>query len=81
MTIAVRDALGPERAVVYRLSGADLVEGGAPHEEVLTLAEALAGDGRADALNVGIGWHEARVPTRAVARPARRLAAVDPRDP
>jgi 2,4-dienoyl-CoA reductase (NADPH2) len=30
---------------------------------VLTLAEALAGDGRVDALNVGIGWHEARVPT------------------
>ena len=27
------------------------------------LAEALAGDGLADALNVGIGWHEARVPT------------------
>ena len=36
---------GPSRAVVYRLSGADLVDGGAPHEEVLTLAEALAGDG------------------------------------
>jgi 2,4-dienoyl-CoA reductase (NADPH2) len=63
LTRAVRGALGPERAVVYRMSGADLVDGGAPHEEVLTLAEALAGDGGADALNVGIGWHEARVPT------------------
>jgi 2,4-dienoyl-CoA reductase (NADPH2) len=60
---AARDALGPGRALVYRLSGADLVDGGASHEEVLTLAEALAGDGVADALNVGIGWHEARVPT------------------
>ena len=60
---AVRDAAGPGRAVVYRLSGADLIDGGAPHEEVLTLAEALAGDRLADALNVGIGWHEARVPT------------------
>src|SRR6202041_2728639 len=37
--------------------------GGAPHEEVLMLAETLAGDGGVDALNVGIGWHEARVPT------------------
>ena len=44
---AVRDALGPDRAVVYRLSGADLVDGGASHEEVLSLAEALAGDGLA----------------------------------
>jgi 2,4-dienoyl-CoA reductase (NADPH2) len=60
---AVRDAVGSERVIVYRLSGADLVDGGAPHEEVLTLAEALAGDGLSDALNVGIGWHEARVPT------------------
>jgi 2,4-dienoyl-CoA reductase (NADPH2) len=60
---AARDALGPGRALVYRLSGADLVDGGASHEEVLMLAEALAGDGLADGLNVGIGWHEARVPT------------------
>jgi 2,4-dienoyl-CoA reductase (NADPH2) len=60
---AVRDAVGSGRVVVYRLSGADLIDGGAPHEEVLTLAEALAADGLSDALNVGIGWHEARVPT------------------
>ena len=63
VTAAVRAALGPERVAVYRLSGADLVDGGAPHEEVLSLAGALAGDGLVDALNVGIGWHEARVPT------------------
>ena len=62
-TRAVRDAVGAGRAVVYRLSGADLVDGGAPHEEVLALAEALAGERPVDALNVGIGWHEARVPT------------------
>jgi 2,4-dienoyl-CoA reductase (NADPH2) len=63
VTGAVRDAVGSDCAVVYRLSGADLVNGGTPHEEVLALAEALAADGRVDALNVGIGWHEARVPT------------------
>jgi 2,4-dienoyl-CoA reductase (NADPH2) len=63
VTRAVRHAVGPERAVVYRLSGADLVDGGTSPEEVLTLAEALAGEGLTDALNVGIGWHEARVPT------------------
>jgi 2,4-dienoyl-CoA reductase (NADPH2) len=60
---AVREALGPGRAAVYRLSGADLVDGGAAHEDVLVLAAALSDAGLIDALNVGIGWHEARVPT------------------
>jgi 2,4-dienoyl-CoA reductase (NADPH2) len=60
---AVRAAAGPDGAVVYRISGADLVQGGASEEEVLGLAVALADAGLIDALNVGIGWHEARVPT------------------
>ncbi|MBV9818767.1 MAG: FAD-dependent oxidoreductase [Solirubrobacterales bacterium] len=59
---AVREALGPGRALVYRISGADLVDGGTAAEDVLTLAAALA-DGTVDALNVGVGWHEARIPT------------------
>ncbi len=59
---AVREAMGPEGAVVYRISGADLVPGGASVEEVVALASRLA-SGPADALNVGIGWHESRVPT------------------
>ena len=59
---AVRGAAGPGRAVVYRISGADLVPGGAPPEEVRELAARLA-DAGVDALNVGIGWHESRVPT------------------
>jgi len=59
---AVREAVGGEGAVVYRISGADLVPGGASVEDVVALASRLA-NGPADALNVGIGWHEARVPT------------------
>ncbi len=59
---AVREAAGPEGAVIYRISGADLVPGGASVEDVVALASRLA-SGPADALNVGIGWHEARVPT------------------
>jgi 2,4-dienoyl-CoA reductase (NADPH2) len=59
---AVRDAAGPEQAVVYRISGADLVEGGASQDEIVELARRLA-DRLVDAVNVGIGWHEARVPT------------------
>jgi len=59
---AVRSAVGPELAVIYRLSGTDLVPDGTPLADVLALARALAA-GSADALNVGIGWHESRVPT------------------
>lgn len=60
---AVRAASGPGQAVVYRISGADLVDGGTPEEEIAQLAATLADRGAVDALNVGIGWHEARVPT------------------
>jgi 2,4-dienoyl-CoA reductase (NADPH2) len=60
---AVRAAAGPEQAVVYRISGTDLVDGGTPHDELLELAAALSDGGAIDAVNVGIGWHEARVPT------------------
>jgi 2,4-dienoyl-CoA reductase (NADPH2) len=65
---AVRAAVGPDRALVYRLSGADLVPGGASIEEVCELGSRLA-SGPADALNVGIGWHESRVPTVQAAVP------------
>jgi 2,4-dienoyl-CoA reductase (NADPH2) len=60
---AVRAAGGPEQAVVFRMSGASFVEGGATQSDVLDLAWALASDGSVDAINVGVGWHEARVPT------------------
>jgi 2,4-dienoyl-CoA reductase (NADPH2) len=59
---AVRAAVGADFPVLFRISGADLVEGGTPGEEVGALAVALARAG-ADALSVGVGWHESRVPT------------------
>ncbi len=73
VTEAVRAAIGGDRAVVYRISAADLVEDGTPPEDIAELAARLAdpdpdrpavGSARGiDALNVGVGWHEARVPT------------------
>ncbi|TNC61953.1 NADPH-dependent 2,4-dienoyl-CoA reductase [Rubellimicrobium roseum] len=67
----VRAALGPERALIYRISLIDLVEGGQAWDEVVALAQAVQAAG-ADALNSGIGWHEARVPT--IATPVPRGA-------
>lgn len=64
----VRAAIGPGRALVYRISLVDLVEGGQRWEEVVALAQALEAAG-VDALSSGIGWHEARVPTMAAPVP------------
>src|SRR5699024_8334706 len=58
---AVRREAG-DRAVLMRMSGADLMPGSSSPEEVDALAVELVAAG-ADALDIGIGWHEAPVPT------------------
>ncbi len=59
---AVRDAVGRDFLIVYRLSLIDLVEGGNTWDEIVTAAKGLEAVG-VNLLNTGIGWHEARVPT------------------
>ena len=75
---AVRDRCGPDFLIIYRISAADLVEGGAPADEIAALARKIEAAG-ADILNTGIGWHEARVPTIAypVPRGTWRKAAAN----
>lgn len=58
----VREMCGSQCLIVYRISAADLVEGGATAEEIVAQAQAIEKAG-ADILNTGVGWHEARVPT------------------
>jgi 2,4-dienoyl-CoA reductase (NADPH2) len=60
---AVREAGGSGQAVVFRMSGASFVEGGGTSVEAVELARALTSAGSVDAINVGMGWHESRVPT------------------
>jgi len=71
-----RERLGPPFLLMYRVSALDLVEGGAPSDDIIQLAQAVQAAG-ADILNTGIGWHEARIPTIAyvVPRAAWRFAA------
>ncbi len=69
------EAAGPGCPVLYRISGADLVEGGTPWEDTLAFAAALEDAGIA-ALDVGIGWHEAPVPTVGMLVPRAAFAAV-----
>ena len=73
---AVRARCGPDFLLIHRISAADLVEDGAPGDEIAALARAVEAAG-ADILSTGIGWHEARVPTIAwpVPRGAWRKAA------
>ncbi len=64
----VRERVGPNFIIIYRLSALDLVEGGSTLDEVIQLAQAIEAAG-ATILNTGIGWHEARVPTIATKVP------------
>jgi 2,4-dienoyl-CoA reductase (NADPH2) len=59
---AVRVAVGKEFPLIFRMTGAELMPRSRPFEEVLDFAKGLVGAG-VDALNVGVGWHEAPVPT------------------
>ena len=69
----VRQAVGPDFILIYRISLIDLVPNGSTWEEVALLARAIEGAG-ASVLNTGIGWHEARVPTIATSVPRAAFA-------
>ena len=71
----VRQAVGQDFILIYRISLLDLVPEGQTWDEVVTLAKAVAAAG-ASILNTGIGWHEARVPTIATSVPRRAFAWV-----
>ncbi len=71
----VREKVGRDFIVIYRLSMLDLVPGGSTWSEVVTLAKAIERAG-ATIINTGIGWHEARVPTIATSVPRAAFAWV-----
>ncbi|WP_097972688.1 NADPH-dependent 2,4-dienoyl-CoA reductase [Streptomyces sp. gb14] len=64
----VRERVGDDFILIYRLSMLDLVPGGSTLEEVVTLAREIEAAG-ATIINTGIGWHEARIPTIATSVP------------
>ncbi|MDX3753561.1 NADPH-dependent 2,4-dienoyl-CoA reductase [Streptomyces sp. AK08-02] len=64
----VREAVGEDFILIYRLSMLDLVPGGSSLDEVIILAKAVEAAG-ATIINTGIGWHEARIPTIATSVP------------
>lgn len=58
---AIRAQVGAGYAVTVRMNGNDFMKGGNGREELQAFAKALVAAG-VDALNVNVGWHEARVP-------------------
>lgn len=71
----VREAVGPDFILIYRLSMIDLIPNGSTHDEVVKLAQAVEAAG-ATIINTGIGWHEARIPTIATSVPRAAFAWV-----
>nr|WP_252274164.1 NADPH-dependent 2,4-dienoyl-CoA reductase [Pseudomonas subflava] len=71
----VREAVGPNFIIIYRLSMLDLVEGGSTWDEIVLLAKAIEKAG-ATIINTGIGWHEARIPTIATKVPRAAFTKV-----
>jgi 2,4-dienoyl-CoA reductase (NADPH2) len=71
----VREAVGTNFIIIYRLSMIDLVPNGSTFDEVVLLAKAVESAG-ATIINTGIGWHEARIPTIATSVPRAAFAWV-----
>jgi 2,4-dienoyl-CoA reductase (NADPH2) len=74
----VREAVGPDFILIYRISLIDLIPDGSSWPEVIELAQTVTAAG-ATILNSGIGWHEARVPTIATSVPRAAFAKVTQR--
>ncbi|MES2317088.1 MAG: NADPH-dependent 2,4-dienoyl-CoA reductase [Pseudomonadota bacterium] len=72
---AVRERVGPNFIIIFRLSMADLVEHGSTWDEVVALAKLLEKQG-VTIINTGIGWHEARIPTIMTSVPRGAFSAV-----
>jgi 2,4-dienoyl-CoA reductase (NADPH2) len=58
----VRERVGSDFIMLYRISALDLFEGGLTGEETEILAQEVEKAG-ANILTTGIGWHESRIPT------------------
>ncbi|TDW15855.1 NADPH-dependent 2,4-dienoyl-CoA reductase [Kribbella kalugense] len=70
-----RERVGDDFLIIYRLSMADLVEGGQTWDEVIALGKEIEAAG-ASIINTGIGWHEARIPTIVTSVPRAAFTSV-----
>lgn len=71
----IRQAVGSDFIIIYRLSMADFVENGSDWSEIVALGKAVEQAG-ATLINTGIGWHEARIPTIVTSVPQAAFTSV-----
>ncbi|MGE5703383.1 MAG: FAD-dependent oxidoreductase [Clostridia bacterium] len=71
----VRKAVGQDFPVIFRMSGLDLMPESTTMDETIEFARMLEEAG-VNALNIGIGWHESKVPTIAMMVPRGSYAWV-----
>lgn len=74
----VRERVGENFILIYRLSMLDLIEDGSTWDEVVQLAKEIEKAG-ATIINTGIGWHEARIPTIVTSVPRAAFVEVTER--
>lgn len=71
----VRQAVGDDFIVMYRMSLLDLVDNAQDWDETVELAHKIEAAG-VSIINTGIGWHEARIPTIVTSVPRGAFAWV-----
>ena len=69
----VREQVGADFIVMYRMSLLDLVDNAQSWDETVALAKKVEAAG-VDIINTGIGWHEARIPTIVTSVPRAAFA-------
>lgn len=74
----VREAVGKDFIVIFRIAAMDMLEGGMSWEEIALLAKAVEKAG-ASMISTHFVWHEAQVPTIATMVPRRAFTGVTKR--
>lgn len=72
---AVRREVGPTYPIIFRMSGSDFIEHSTTEAETKILAQELE-KASVDTLNIGIGWHESKVPTISMKVPRNHFVSV-----
>jgi 2,4-dienoyl-CoA reductase (NADPH2) len=71
----VREAVGPNFIVVFRIAAMDMLEGGMAWDEIVMLAKAIEAAG-ANIMSTHFCWHESPVPTIATMVPRAAFTSV-----
>lgn len=71
----IREVVGPDFILIFRVPAMDMLEGGLSQDEVVELAQAVVGAG-ATIVSTHFTWHEAQVPTIATMVPRAAFTQV-----